>query len=133
MNVYSLEGVIVVILLTICTSAYLRRIPRLKHKRDWDAIASVRFAVLPCRLRVHVAFHILKFAMVQNKVKQKVSLPNGVKPKARRAAATKMKKGQRLKIKPKNPKKVDAYKRDAVASKVINKEIEELISARAQS
>ncbi|KFD55654.1 hypothetical protein M513_03402 [Trichuris suis] len=81
---------------------------------------------------VHAFCALAKCSMVQNKVKQKVSLPKGVKPKASRASAQKVKKGKNLKIKPKNPKKLDQYKRQRIASKVINKEIEELITARAQ-
>ncbi|CDW54477.1 DUF1242 domain containing protein [Trichuris trichiura] len=60
MNVYSLDGVFVVILLTICTSAYLRRIPRLKQWlfRDKQGFWGVLYkaSVIGIRLHLFVAF-----------------------------------------------------------------------------
>ncbi|KRY42544.1 Protein kish-B [Trichinella spiralis] len=147
MNVYSYDGAFVVILLVVCTCAYFRRIPRLKKWffSDKSGIWGVCYkaSVIGIRLHALVAllciFSSLYFcsAMVQHKVKQKISLPANAKSRSDRHRQRKVKNKSGMKkgkwtIKPKNSKDLQHFKKEIAISKVINEENEELITARAK-
>jgi len=73
--------------------------------------------------------------MVQNKVKQKVSLPSGVQRKSGHVSkkSSGPKRGQKLQIAPKKAQPVHESKAKVAVTKFINKQNEELLVSRAQA
>ncbi|KJH45974.1 hypothetical protein DICVIV_07982 [Dictyocaulus viviparus] len=108
MNAYSLDGLAAVILLVICSCAYLKRVPRVS---TW--LLSEKKGFLG--------------------VFYKIALPKGVKPKHKKVRPTGPKRGHNLYIPPKKQHLIQQDKLAAEVSKVINEKNEEIIKGQADS
>ncbi|EYC41941.1 hypothetical protein Y032_0550g3304 [Ancylostoma ceylanicum] len=125
MNAYSLDGLVVVALLIICSCAYLKRVPRinswlLSEKKGFFGIF-YKASVIGVRLH---SFH---------KIKQKTTLPKGVKQKVKKAKQVGPKRGHNLYIAPKKQQLIQQDKIAAEVTKVINEKNEEMVKGRADT
>ncbi|CAD6196705.1 unnamed protein product [Caenorhabditis auriculariae] len=125
MNAYSFDGLVVVALLLICSCAYLKRVPRfnswlLSEKKGFFGVF-YKAAVIGVRL--HSA----------HKMKQKTTLPKGVKTKVKKAKATGPKRGQFLHIAPKKKHVIESEKVAAEVTRIINEKNEEMVKGRADT
>ncbi|EPB70422.1 hypothetical protein ANCCEY_10500 [Ancylostoma ceylanicum] len=108
MNAYSLDGLVVVALLIICSCAYLKRVPRIN---SWLLSEKKGF------------FGIF----------YKTTLPKGVKQKVKKAKQVGPKRGHNLYIAPKKQQLIQQDKIAAEVTKVINEKNEEMVKGRADT
>ncbi|KAL6740389.1 hypothetical protein Aduo_013747 [Ancylostoma duodenale] len=71
--------------------------------------------------------------MVQHKIKQKTTLPKGVKQKVKKAKQAGPKRGHNLYIAPKKQQLIQQDKIAAEVTKVINDKNEEMVKGRADT
>ncbi|EFP04848.1 hypothetical protein CRE_29873 [Caenorhabditis remanei] len=71
--------------------------------------------------------------MVQGKLKQKTTLPKGVKQKVKKVKKEGPKKGKFLHIAPKKAHIIEAEKVSAHVTKIINDKNEEMVKGRADT
>ncbi|EYC41938.1 hypothetical protein Y032_0550g3304 [Ancylostoma ceylanicum] len=124
MNAYSLDGLVVVALLIICSCAYLKRVPRIN---SWLLSEKKGF------FGIFYKASVIGVDMVQHKIKQKTTLPKGVKQKVKKAKQVGPKRGHNLYIAPKKQQLIQQDKIAAEVTKVINEKNEEMVKGRADT
>ncbi|CAJ0601179.1 unnamed protein product [Cylicocyclus nassatus] len=128
MNAYSLDGLVVVALLIICSCAYLKRVPRI---HSW--LLSEKKGFLGVFYKASVIGVRLHSFMVQHQVKQKTTLPKGVKQKMKKPKPNGPKRGHNLYIAPKKQNLLQQDKVAAEVTRVINEKNEEMVKGRADT
>ncbi|VDM72494.1 unnamed protein product, partial [Strongylus vulgaris] len=107
-SAYSLDGLVVVALLVICSCAYLKRVPRI---HTWLLSEKKGFLGI---------FY-------------KTTLPKGVKQKVKKAKPNGPKRGHNLYIAPKKQNLMQQDKVAAEVTKIINEKNEEMVKGRADT
>ncbi|KAK5982890.1 hypothetical protein GCK32_010935, partial [Trichostrongylus colubriformis] len=150
---YSLDGLVVVALLIICSCAYLKRVPRinswlLSEKKGFFGIlykvtTNSKFGLsyrrtfalfrLCCVFPSCWIYIVPQIIMVQHKVKQKTTLPKGVKQKTKKTKPAGPKRGHNLYIPPKKQHLIQQDKVGAEVTKIINEKNEEMVKGQADS